>query len=438
VNIGRKISLYVIATFVVIALSASYLYYTMEVNEEADRFDSLGHEIGTTVEMTLGNAMLRRDLGILNEALDNLKNLAPISTVSLVNRSGVIKASSDQRRVGTEFSPAMGKYFEMGGKGVLLKDSALFRFFQPVTNKTQCYGCHKPEDRYNGLIVVDFTLQVLQKQVQKDIFRGFTIFIPALLIVGFGIVFMSRTLISKRLKSVINKVEEVTGGHYTGIIPMEGNDEITELEGTLNKMTDAVNARDTELKNIYFSVLSSLVQAMEQKDGTTAGHCKRVGYHAELIADALDLGERERRDLNAVAMLHDIGKIGISDFILGKKASLDDEEFTLIRSHPQRGVAILSPLKQFESILPAILSHHENFDGSGYPNGLSGEDIPLLARIIAVSDTYDAIVSTRPYRPAASHETAIAELKKFAGTQFDPAIVEAFVEAHAAQNNSAS
>ncbi len=188
-----------------------------------------------------------------------------------------------------------------------------------------------------------------------------------------------------------------------------------------------VDEKTDELKKIYTHVLASLAQAMEKKDMGTFGHSRRVGYNARLIAAALDLGEQDRADLKTAALLHDIGKIGISDFILGKEGPLTEGERAIIRSHPQKGVEILRPLKQYEHILPSILHHHENYDGSGYPAGLSGKQIPLHARIIAVADTYDAILSTRPYRSAADHNRAVAELTEFAGRQFDPDIVNAFV-----------
>lgn len=199
---------------------------------------------------------------------------------------------------------------------------------------------------------------------------------------------------------------------------------MSELKLTASRKTD-------ELKSIYFSVLSTLAQAMEKRDLGTYGHSRRVNHCARLIAAALDLGEQDRSHLMSASLLHDIGKIGISDFILGKRGPLNKEEAALIRRHPQTGVEILKPLKQFGPILPAILHHHENYDGSGYPDGLSGEDIPFHARIIAVADTYDAILSDRPYRSAANNAAAIGELQRCAGSQFDPVVVNAFVEADA-------
>lgn len=179
-----------------------------------------------------------------------------------------------------------------------------------------------------------------------------------------------------------------------------------DLERQKKEMFDTLQTRleekTAELKTAYFSVLSSLAQAMEKKDIGTFGHSMRVRHYSRLIASALDLGGEEKENLKIAALLHDIGKIGTSDFILGKPGPLNETEMLDVRSHPLKGVEILKPLKptfsQLDSILPAILHHHEYYDGSGYPTGLSGEGIPLLARIITVADTYDAIVSTRPYR----------------------------------------
>ena len=188
-----------------------------------------------------------------------------------------------------------------------------------------------------------------------------------------------------------------------------------------------VNEKTEDMKKTYLEVLSSLAQAIEKRDLGTYGHCRRVSYYTNIIAVALNIKEDEKNELKVASILHDIGKIGISDFILGKQGPLTNTEIQTVRSHPQKGVEILKPLKQFKAILPTILHHHENYDGSGYPYGLAGQTIPLPSRIIAVADTYDAILSNRPYRSAANHDAAINELVRHAGKQFDPDIVNAFV-----------
>ncbi len=206
-----------------------------------------------------------------------------------------------------------------------------------------------------------------------------------------------------------------------------------EKKEVLRRLELELHKKNEELKNVYFPVLSSLAQAMEKRDTGTYGHSMRAMHYSRLIATALGLGTRDRETLKVASMLHDIGKIGTSDFILGKPGPLSDEEKCAVRSHPMKGVEILKPLtrsfSQFEEVLPAILHHHESYDGSGYPYGLSGARIPLLARIIAVADTYDAILSDRPYRSASSHEKAMEEIIRNAGRQFEPSIVNAFVSA---------
>lgn len=202
-----------------------------------------------------------------------------------------------------------------------------------------------------------------------------------------------------------------------------------ERRSLVDMLQRTVEQKTAELSTIHLSVLSTLAQAVEKKDLGTYGHSRRVTHYAKLIAAALDLPEGERNTLRDAAMLHDIGKIGITDLVIGKKGPLTSEEFDLIRSHPQKGFEILRPIKQFERLIPVVLHHHEQYDGSGYPYGLAGEQIPLLARIVTVADAYDAMVSGRPYRNAGTHEHALKELAVCAGKQFDPRIVEAFTVA---------
>lgn len=206
------------------------------------------------------------------------------------------------------------------------------------------------------------------------------------------------------------------------------NEKKTLLAGLKN----IVREKTQELERISLSVLATLAQAMEKRDFGTFGHSRRVCEYSSLISDTLGLDGEERDRLRTAALLHDIGKIGITDFIIGKSGALNREEMDVVRAHPRIGVEILSPLKQLEPILPSILYHHERYDGSGYPERLQGSHIPLHARIIAVADTYDAIMSDRPYRAAADHRIAIKELMAHAEKQFDPAIIKTFYGIEAA------
>jgi putative nucleotidyltransferase with HDIG domain len=198
-----------------------------------------------------------------------------------------------------------------------------------------------------------------------------------------------------------------------------------------------VKEKTEELKHTCLSVLVSLSGAVETKEFGTYGHSGRVSDYCCLIARRLDFDELGIENIRAAALLHDIGKIVIGDAILGKKGRLSDEEINIVRRHSRKGAEILRPFKQCEALLPGILHHHENYDGSGYPAGLAGNAIPLFARIIAVADAYDSILSSRPCRSAAGQTTATAELMAHAGRRFDPRLVKVFVQVLQAGHSAA-
>ncbi|MBW2623622.1 MAG: HD-GYP domain-containing protein [Deltaproteobacteria bacterium] len=169
-----------------------------------------------------------------------------------------------------------------------------------------------------------------------------------------------------------------------------------------------------------------MVYAIEAKDYYTSGHSERVNKLCMLMSTQLQLEEEERNALRWASILHDVGKIGIPEHILTKPGRLTDEEYQLIQEHPEKGYNILEPLEQLADSLPAILHHHERYDGQGYPGKLKGKEIPRLARIIAIADTYDAINSDRAYRPKKSAEETMAIIRDVAGSQLDPELVQDF------------
>ena len=182
-----------------------------------------------------------------------------------------------------------------------------------------------------------------------------------------------------------------------------------------------------ELQESYESTLHALVTALDFRDNETHGHSWRVVEYAMLVACKLGLEEPELTWVRRGAILHDVGKIGVSDAILRKPGKLDAEEWEEMKNHPEMGYRMLQHIKFLEPALGIVLSHQERWDGGGYPRGLEGEEIPLGARIFAVVDTFDAMTSDRPYRPALSIEKAVEEVRTFAGTQFDPTVADAFL-----------
>lgn len=187
-------------------------------------------------------------------------------------------------------------------------------------------------------------------------------------------------------------------------------------------------AYQVNLLRAVSAMVHGLVRALEARDAYTALHSERVAAIALDIGREMGLSEEELSLLERGARLHDVGKVGVPDQILRKESSLTPEEWSFMRRHPELGEALLSPLYPYlGDIAGIVLHHHERFDGQGYPQGLSGHKIPLLARIVAVADTYEAMTSHRPYRRAKKPEEALREIQDLAGTQFDPRVVEAFV-----------
>jgi excisionase family DNA binding protein/putative nucleotidyltransferase with HDIG domain len=182
-----------------------------------------------------------------------------------------------------------------------------------------------------------------------------------------------------------------------------------------------------ELLDSYVSTVKVILRALDARDTIASGHSQRVAEYCKKIADKIGLSIGERRNLELAALLHDVGKVGISEYILGKPGRLTDQELFMIKKHPEIGGQIIENVEFLKPTVPSILHHHERFDGKGYPNGLSGENIPLPARIISVTETYDFLTSDLSYRKAFSKDQAYEELKRASGTQFDPEIVNAFI-----------
>jgi HD-GYP domain-containing protein (c-di-GMP phosphodiesterase class II) len=181
----------------------------------------------------------------------------------------------------------------------------------------------------------------------------------------------------------------------------------------------------TEVRDLFYGSVSALSQAIDAKDGFTRGHADRVSRIAGAIAREIGLPERQIEQIELAAMLHDIGKIGVEDRILMKPSRLDPEETQAMRRHSQYGASILEPSASLRPLVPMVLHHHESYDGSGYPDGLKAEAIPLGSRVIIVADAYEAMTSDRIYRKAMGHERAMEQLQKYKGVQFDPRMVRA-------------
>ncbi len=266
--------------------------------------------------------------------------------------------------------------------------------------------------------------------VQKILQQGFVavgvLFVMVALVIS---VVSSRTIVQP-LHGVIETLRE---SEKTGLLPVfqpqrATIQEIRELAASFNRAGASIRDAREKLQSAYVEFVGSLAGALDARDPYTAGHSRAVSQYACLAATAMKVSGDQLEVIRVGALLHDLGKVGISDNVLRKPGRLTAEEFALLKQHPEIGRRILEGVAGFQAYLPIVELHHENWDGTGYPRGLRGEDVPLGARIVHVADAYDAMTSDRPYRSGFSHEHAIAELLKFSGSQFDPAVVAVFLQ----------
>jgi putative nucleotidyltransferase with HDIG domain len=223
---------------------------------------------------------------------------------------------------------------------------------------------------------------------------------------------------------VLQAINKVGAGSFT----MEDQLLFTLLSNQVAVALESARLYE-EIRDTFYATSSALAEAIETRDPYTGGHTKRVLEYCLAIAKELKLTGPETEVLRLSAVLHDIGKIGIKDSILKKNAPLNHDEMVIMKSHPEMGVDILKHVPQLKDVIPGMLHHHERVDGLGYPHMMAGGSIPLTAKIISVADTYDAMTTTRPYRIGLPTDSALKELKKQSGKQFDPSVIDAFFRA---------
>ncbi|MCS7066746.1 MAG: response regulator, partial [Fimbriimonadales bacterium] len=242
--------------------------------------------------------------------------------------------------------------------------------------------------------------------------------VPVVLVTGFGNIEMARQALKEGATDFITKPYNV---HEIPIL----------IERNLTRHTlESSRTRDLqeEVQRSYRATLEALLAALDTRDTETEGHSERVAAYTMQIAHRLNLPEEELPHIERGALLHDIGKIGVPDHILYKPGPLTPDEWEIMKQHPVIGYRMCMKVEMLRPAAPIVLHHHERWDGKGYPHGLSGEEIPLGARIFAIADTLDAMTSDRPYRKALSFAQAREEIERCAGSQFDPELVRVFLE----------
>jgi HD-GYP domain-containing protein (c-di-GMP phosphodiesterase class II) len=322
--------------------------------------------------------------------------------------------------------------FVDGGNKVQLAETREFNV-SSGSEKIAMLGTYSPVQSLNWAVVV--------QKPRRDAYRGVyemqrTARLLALLAVllSIGVSIFAARRITNPLSVLTESSRAIAKGDFSQRVHLMSRTEIGELAQTFNTMSEELEHFVEDLKRaaeenraLFMGSIQMLAGAVDEKDPYTRGHSDRVTRYSLLIAKELGLPASFMETLQISAQLHDVGKIGIEDHILKKPGSLTEEEFEVMKTHTTKGANILRPVPQLAEMLPGIELHHEALDGRGYPYGLKGEQIPLLARVIAVADTFDALTTNRPYQQAHTPEQALEIIRSIAGKRLDPKAVDALM-----------
>jgi HD-GYP domain-containing protein (c-di-GMP phosphodiesterase class II) len=259
-------------------------------------------------------------------------------------------------------------------------------------------------------------------------------FVAGMLTIAIGFFFAKK--LTQPVQELARGAHRIASGDFSQRIKVRSRTELGHLGNSFNLMTDHLEHYIKDLqrsadenRELFLGTVKSLAAAIDGKDPYTRGHSERVSRISVAIAQRLGISDDECEKIRISALLHDVGKIAIDDNILKKPAALTDEEFVIMKQHPQKGYKIMSQIAAMKQYLPGMYMHHEMVNGQGYPQGLKGDEIPLMAKIVAVADTFDAMTTDRPYQQAMKFDDAVKRIQSFEGTRYDGTVILAFVQA---------
>ncbi len=319
-----------------------------------------------------------------------------------------------------------------------LRNTETLRFPEKDKNHViEMVGTYSTFPEVNWAIVAQRSLNEARADAGvADLNRQALAFVSIVVLVAVLFGYFFAVGISEPIRGLAASTRAISRGEFHQRTPVRGAAEISELAENFNLMASDIEEYIERLKEaaeenreLFIGSIRMLAAAIDEKDPYTRGHSGRVAKYSTLIAQELHISADELDKLKIAALLHDVGKIGVDDRVLKKPGSLTPEEFDIMKTHTTRGANIMRPVSQLKDMLPGIELHHEHMDGRGYPYGLSGPQIPLMARIIAVADTLDAMTTNRPYQSAMDLEYALGRIKALTGSKFDQVVVGALESA---------
>ncbi len=356
--------------------------------------------------------------------------------VFIVDHSGHIVAHPDTKNFvpGTDLSSNSDLVKQIRALPQELRNTETVRFTQQVKGRTvEMVGTFSTLPELNWAVVAERSLKEARDDAGvSELNRQALAFVSVVVLAAVLVGYFFAVGISGPIRGLAASTRAISRGEFHQRSPVRGASEISELAENFNKMAGDIEEYIERLKEsaeenreLFVGSIRMLAAAIDEKDPYTRGHSGRVAKYSTLIGRELGLTAEDLDTLRISALLHDVGKIGVEDRVLKKPGALTPEEFGLMKQHTVKGANIMRPVSQLKNMLPGIELHHEHMDGRGYPYGLQGPQIPLMARIIGVADTLDAMTTNRPYQSAMDLEYALGKIKALAGSKFDAVVVNA-------------
>ncbi|OGD30861.1 MAG: hypothetical protein A2V45_12205 [Candidatus Aminicenantes bacterium RBG_19FT_COMBO_58_17] len=376
-----------------------------------------------------GYPLISQDLLGLDNIVYRIKGSSPdIVYMAIVNPGGEILVHSDTKRTGEPFRPAAGELLQKAEDGTTVSEIP-----GPVRGLIEVRSPIAFLEKPLGSVVLAVNKSILV-EAQKEARDKILLVFGLLLLVGVASSVLLSSFLTKPVRELSAGVAELKDGKRRRPLHVYSQDELGRLTESFNDMTalittqrDSLSRYAQDLEEAYVSTVRVLAAAIDARDTYTLGHSTRVALLSLDLGRDLGLDPARLEELEIACLFHDVGKIKIPDSILLKKDKLDTPEQREMMRHTEYGAEILSKARSLLKYIPAVRHHHEWYDGTGYPDGLSGQKIPLDATIISLADMYDAMTSDRPYREALSDEETQAEIAGLAGKQFDPELAARFV-----------
>ena len=428
-NIRAKATLLIL----ILLTATTFLSYVITIRimsgHVADKIIRTAETLGRSIAPSAGFFMGAQDLLGLDYMVFQIRKTNPdIKSIGILGPERDIIVHSDIKERGRKLEPAQGQVLKQSEDGSFVRKisgapGTLIEIESPIVFM----------DKRLGSVILELDWSVLstaQSVAQRKVIGLFAV------ILALGIV--SSVLLSSNLtrpiKELSSGVEELKRGKMGKPLRIFSGDELGRLTASFNEMSGLITnqrerlAQDArELEEAYVSTVRVVAAAIDARDSYTHGHSTRVSELAVALARELGMGGRELEDIEIACLFHDVGKIKITDAILHKAGKLDAAEWEEMQKHPEYGAEILRKAPSLRRFIPAVRHHHEWYDGSGYPDGLSGERIPREAAIISLADAYDAMTSDRPYRRAMTRAEALNTIREFTGKQFSPDLTPVFL-----------